>query len=72
MNPGWNWYYSTFTVDQDTLDENAEYNWGSPYPGGAPVAMADGSVRVLNYNINYTVLIPLVTPNGGEVVTLSN
>ena len=61
IKPGWNWYYSTFTVDQDTLDQNAEYNWGSPYPGGAPVAMADGSVRVLNYNINYTVLIPLVT-----------
>jgi prepilin-type N-terminal cleavage/methylation domain-containing protein len=70
LNPSWNWYYSTFTVDQDTLDENAEYNWGSPYPGGAPVAMADGSARTLNYNIDYKVLIPLVTPTGGEVFTL--
>jgi prepilin-type processing-associated H-X9-DG protein len=70
IKPGWNWYYSTFTVTQDTLDEAAEYGWGSPYPGGAPMGMADGSVRNLSYNINYAVLIPLLTPTGGEVVTI--
>jgi hypothetical protein len=27
----------------------ATYSWGSPYAGGAPVALADGSVRTLAY-----------------------
>jgi prepilin-type N-terminal cleavage/methylation domain-containing protein/prepilin-type processing-associated H-X9-DG protein len=70
IKPGWNWYYSTFTVTQDVPDQAAEYGWGSPYPGGAPMAMADGSVRTVSYSVNFRVLIPLVTPTGGEVFTL--
>jgi hypothetical protein len=34
------------------------------------MAMADGSVRTVNYSVTYRVLIPLVTPTGGEVFTL--
>jgi prepilin-type N-terminal cleavage/methylation domain-containing protein len=70
IKPSWDWFYSTFTVTQDTLDQSAEYGWGSPYPGGAPMAMADGSVRTVSYSVTYRIVIPLVTPTGGEVFTL--
>lgn len=66
---GWgNWFPSTFRVVQDARDLDAYNRWGSPYPGGAPVAMADGSVRMLNYTTVNTVIIALCTPNGGEVL----
>jgi hypothetical protein len=32
--------------------------------------MADGSVRVVNYSVDYRIVIPLCTPTGGEVFTL--
>jgi prepilin-type processing-associated H-X9-DG protein len=54
-------------VTQDVKDAADEYGWGSPYPGGAPIAMADGSVHNINYGVDYTIMIPLSTPNGGEV-----
>jgi prepilin-type N-terminal cleavage/methylation domain-containing protein len=70
FNAGRNWMYSTFVVTQDVKDSANEYGWGSAYPGGAPMAMADGSVRSISYNITYTVMIPLSTPTGGEVFAL--
>jgi prepilin-type N-terminal cleavage/methylation domain-containing protein len=74
VKPGWaSWFYAgAFFVRQDVPDQNVEYGWGSPYPGGAPLAMADGSVRMLNYNVDYNILIPLSTPTGGEVFSLPN
>jgi prepilin-type processing-associated H-X9-DG protein len=64
---GRSWQYGTYVVIQDVPDVNAPNSFGSPYAGGAPIAMCDGSVRVISYSITFRELIPLVTPNGGEV-----
>jgi prepilin-type N-terminal cleavage/methylation domain-containing protein len=69
MNSGWtSWYPSTFTFQKDALDISAENSWGSPYSGGSPTAMADGSVRMISYSIPYQTVIALCTPTGGEVL----
>jgi prepilin-type processing-associated H-X9-DG protein len=39
----------------------------SPHPGGMTVAMADGSVRLLQRDMAANVYWALVTPAGGEV-----
>lgn len=41
---------------------------GSPYPGGANVAMADGSVRFMSNSVLEETLKAMITRNGGEVV----
>src|SRR5262249_36203387 len=44
-------------------------NWGSPHPGGAQFVLFDGSVRSLRYNLDSkTIVRPLMTPQGGEVI----
>ena len=43
---------------------------GSPFPGGANVAMADGSVRFMSNDVLEATLRAMVTRNGGEVVPL--
>jgi prepilin-type N-terminal cleavage/methylation domain-containing protein len=64
----WPWFKSAdFTVIHDALDIDANNHWGGPYSGGSLVAMADGSVRPLTYSTPYTVVLPLMTPTGGEV-----
>lgn len=61
---GWvRWYYE---IVQDQPDLIAENRWGSPYPGGAPMALADGSVRMIRYG-DYRTVGHFLTPNGGEV-----
>lgn len=40
----------------------------TPFPGGLPVALFDGSVRTLSPGIDEHVFWSLITPNGGEVV----
>lgn len=44
------------------------YNWGSPHPGGANFAMADGSVRMIAYSTPEPVVAALLSPAGGETV----
>jgi hypothetical protein len=68
----WPWYKSLhFRIIRDAPDLDASNSvWGGPYAGGAVVAMADGSARTLNYSIPWTVVLPLMTPTGGEVFTL--
>ena len=67
MNPGWvSWFPSTFHFVQDAPDIDAYNRWGSPYNGGSPTAMADGSVRTYSYSTANTVVIALCTPNGGK------
>jgi len=68
MNSGWTgWFPSTFQFIQDAKDIDAYNRWGSPYPGGSPTAMADGSVRTISYSIPSTIVIALSSPTGGEV-----
>ena len=38
---------------QDTTTGNGNY-YGSPYPGGSPFVMCDGSVRMINYSLDST------------------
>jgi hypothetical protein len=69
FNSGWtSWFPSTFQFVKDASDLDAYNRWGSPYSGGSPTAMADGSVRNINYGIPYQTVIALCTPNGGETI----
>jgi prepilin-type N-terminal cleavage/methylation domain-containing protein len=67
---GWTWYEYTFQVVQDAKDLDSWNRWGSPYPGAAPMAFADASVRTLSYSTSNSVVLALCTPNGGENVTV--
>jgi prepilin-type N-terminal cleavage/methylation domain-containing protein len=69
FNSSWlSWFPSTFAFVQDAVDLDAFNRWGSPYPGGSPTAMADGSVRTISYTIPSQTVISLCTPSGGEVL----
>jgi|SRR5579884_112339 len=45
-------------------------NWGSPHPAVAMFLFADASVRPLALTTDLTTLSAILTPNGGEVVTV--
>jgi prepilin-type N-terminal cleavage/methylation domain-containing protein/prepilin-type processing-associated H-X9-DG protein len=71
LAPTWeNWFPFTFVVVQDKRDLDSWNRWGSPYSGGAPIAMADGSVRTIGYSTDRAIILALCTPQGGETVTL--
>jgi prepilin-type N-terminal cleavage/methylation domain-containing protein len=65
-------WWQTFEVVHDTLDLDAQNRWGGPYAGGGLFAMADGSVRSLRHGTNYQIIIPLSTPNGGDLAPPEN
>jgi len=67
---GWTWFQYTFQIMQDTKDADTWNRWGSPYPGAAPMAFADASVRTLSYSTDSRVVLALCTPNGGENVSV--
>jgi prepilin-type N-terminal cleavage/methylation domain-containing protein/prepilin-type processing-associated H-X9-DG protein len=48
------------------------YRWGSAHPGGLNIALCDGSVRTMSYNIDLAVLSYLCARNDGQVFTLDN
>jgi len=69
FNSGWTgWFPSTFRFVKDAYDLDAYNRWGSPYSGGSPTAMADGSVRNIGYDIPYQTVIALCTPTGGDQI----
>jgi len=69
FNSSWlSWFPSTFQFVKDAPDLDAYNRWGSPYSGGSPTAMADGSVRTISYGIPSQTVIALCTPAGGEVI----
>jgi prepilin-type N-terminal cleavage/methylation domain-containing protein len=43
-------------IYQDRLTEPYANDWGSPYDGGCPFVMSDGSVRLVNYGLSGTVI----------------
>jgi prepilin-type N-terminal cleavage/methylation domain-containing protein len=67
---GSSWFQYTFQIVRDAPDIDTYNRWGSPYPAGGLFAMADGSVRTLGFNTSTHVVIAVMTPNGGETVTL--
>ena len=44
--------------------------WGGPYPQGGLMAMGDGTVRMFAYSLSPATFGELLTPTGGENVTL--
>ena len=73
MATSWgSWFPSTFQFVKDAPDIDAYNRWGSPYAGGSPTAMGDGSVRTFSYSTTSAVVIALCTPSGGEVIPANN
>ena len=44
------------------------YRWGSAHPGAMNIALCDGSVRTMNYNIDLAVLSYLCARNDGQII----
>lgn len=65
---------STFTADgtargiQCAVNCSNQFGVYSFHPGGANVALADGSVHLLSASISPMILAGLVTRNGGEII----
>jgi len=70
MHDGNRWMKWTMDVVQDARDLDSFNRFGSPYAGGTLMGMADGSVRAIRHGVGYKIMVPLLTPNGGEVYTL--
>jgi prepilin-type N-terminal cleavage/methylation domain-containing protein len=59
-----------FARDSNTIPPNTTGgSWGSPFPQGGLMGMADATVRMFPYQMQ-TTLFQFLTPTGGEVVTL--
>jgi prepilin-type N-terminal cleavage/methylation domain-containing protein len=59
-----------FARDSNTVPPvNTGVSWGSPFPQGGLMGMADATVRMFPYQIQPT-LYQFLTPTGGEIVTL--
>src|SRR5205823_6292670 len=59
---------SGMEVVRDAVGMKFANNWGSAHAGGCQFVMVDGSIRVLPYGTPKSVMEPLFTPAGGEVV----
>jgi prepilin-type processing-associated H-X9-DG protein len=55
-------------VVRDAPGNKYKTNWGSPHTAGAQFVFADGSVRLLGYEVSWMTMSALLTPDGGEVV----
>jgi prepilin-type N-terminal cleavage/methylation domain-containing protein len=72
LTSGWDaWFSFTYELTQDRLDLDSFNRWGSPYPGGCPIALADGSVRSVRYTNDATITVPLATPSAGDLTNLN-
>ena len=49
---------------------NYKDNWGSAHGDGVRFLFGDGTVRMLTFDTDPDVVSALLTPNGGETVTL--
>jgi prepilin-type N-terminal cleavage/methylation domain-containing protein len=58
---------SGLAIIPDGVNIAFKENWGSAHPGGAIFVNADGSTRMINATIEWTVMRALLTPDGGEV-----
>jgi len=58
------------TLAVDTTTTPTGTSWGGPFPQGALIGMADGTVRMFGYNMTGATYGAFLTPNGGEVVQI--
>jgi hypothetical protein len=56
--------------DSNDMGLSFRYNWGSAHPSGALFLFVDGSVHTLQYDTPPEIVYALLTPAGGEVVTI--
>ena len=54
----------------DWEDNPFKENWGSPHTGGVQFFFGDGSVHLLSPSLDPTIFAALLTPDGGEAVSL--
>lgn len=54
---------------RDRRGNDFKGNWGAPHSGGVQFLLGDGSVRLVAYEVPWSVFVPLLTPNGGEAGT---
>jgi prepilin-type N-terminal cleavage/methylation domain-containing protein/prepilin-type processing-associated H-X9-DG protein len=57
-------------LSRDASGINFRDNWGSPHSAGVNFLFGDGSVHLLNYNVDPNVVMGLLTPNGNEAVSI--
>jgi prepilin-type N-terminal cleavage/methylation domain-containing protein/prepilin-type processing-associated H-X9-DG protein len=57
-------------LSQDGRGINFRDNWGSNHIGSVNFLFGDGSVRQLQFNTDPNVVMSLLTPDGGEVVSV--
>jgi prepilin-type N-terminal cleavage/methylation domain-containing protein len=70
---GWGQWFTGayFSIVRDAPDISAQDTFGGPYAAGTLLAMADGSVRSVRYGTSPTsVVIPMMTPSGGEAYNI--
>ena len=60
------------TVQKDVIGVNFGNNWGSAHNAIAQFAFADGHVRSLTYTISTGTVQDMLTPTGGELVSLTD
>jgi prepilin-type N-terminal cleavage/methylation domain-containing protein len=73
---GWGWDTIRFGRQQPRQDAPGEQTgtydlFGSAHPGGFQAVLCDGSVRVLSYTVNNTVIRRLANRQDGQVIDLS-
>ena len=54
---------------EDTIDRDYQTGFGSPHPGGAQFLIGDGSVRMVNDDIEQSIYQAICTANEGEQVS---
>jgi type II secretory pathway pseudopilin PulG len=81
---GWGWDEPLFTggssgtsrsgavVNQDKPGVVFEYNWGTPHAAICQFLFADGSVHQISTSIPVPTMEALLTPQGGEIIDLSD
>lgn len=68
ITAGWrDWFPGTYEAIQDAPDIDVWNRFGSPYAGGCPMAMCDGSVRTVKYGLRAANFIPMITPMGNDL-----
>jgi prepilin-type N-terminal cleavage/methylation domain-containing protein/prepilin-type processing-associated H-X9-DG protein len=56
--------------DSPELDYHYKENWGSPHTGGVQFLFGDGAVHLLSRGTDPALFQALLTPDGGEAVTI--